>query len=230
VDERERLPVHRPGEQDLGATRLVQWDRATKTLGGLGLKAAVRPFEPDVRGPAQRTREREHVSEGDAGPSRGTSGTRTPRCFARNVADGDEAGTLVARALQRRGHLALTECLTQRGEGKAQLALDGSVHLKAPGSGVDLRRRGMPAHVEGVRGGQRTLRERGKPGLGVERFPLMHDHVRALSVSDHAKSVRASRARSSRAGKPPVGHRGRFDRGDGEVRANLVQITPDVAV
>src|SRR5439155_15666520 len=61
VDGRERLAVHRPGEQDLAAARLVERDLATEAPGGLCLWAEVGAFEPDVRGLAPRAGEREHV-------------------------------------------------------------------------------------------------------------------------------------------------------------------------
>ena len=144
-----------------------------------------------MRGLAQRASERKHVGERDAGPRRGTSSARTPRLLARDVADGDQTRAPVTRALQRRGHLALAERLAQRDQRKIQLPLDKPVHLQPRGRAIDLRHRGVPPHVEHVRGGQRTLGQGGEPGLGVERLLLVHDHVRALSVAAHTTSVRS---------------------------------------
>ena len=78
-------------------------------------------------------------------------------------------------------------------EGKVQLPLDEPHRTRsrhASGSISGTAR--VPAHVERVRGGQRTLRQGGGPGLGVERLLLVHDQVAALSVATHARSVRSS--------------------------------------
>ena len=191
MNERERLAVHRPGEQDLRATRLLERDRASEPLGGLRLGAQIGAVEADVRGLAQRVGEREHVGKRDAGPSRGTGRARTPRRLARDVTDSDQARAPIARALQRRSHLALPERLAQGGKGKVQLPFDDPMHVQPPRGGVDLRHRSVPPHVKRVRGGQRTLRQRSEPSLGVERLLLVHDQIPALSIATHATSVRS---------------------------------------
>ena len=189
MNERERLPVHRPGEQDLGTTRLLERNRATEALRGLRLRAEIRAFEADVRGVAQRTGESQHVGERDAGPRRGTGSARTPRRLAGNVADRDQAGAPVARALQCRGHLALAQRLAQGGQGQLQLPLHSALHAQSPRRGVDLRHRAVPAHIKRIRGSQRALHQRSEPGLSVERLLLVHDQVHTLSVATHPTSL-----------------------------------------
>src|SRR5205814_10018083 len=78
------------------------------------------------------------------------------------------------------------------GEGKVQLPLHQPTHVQPPRGGVDLRNRGVPAHVERVRGGHRTLGQGGGPGLSVERLVLVHHQVRALSIATHATSLRGN--------------------------------------
>jgi hypothetical protein len=189
VDERERLPIHRPDEQDLRATRLVERDRATEALRWLRLRAEVGTLEAHVRGLGQRASEREHLGERDAAPRRGTSSTRPPRLLAREFADSHQVHAPVARALKRRGDLALLEHLTQGFEGKIQLPLDEPMHVQPPRLRDDLRHRGVPPHVERLRGGHRTLGQGGSSSLGVERLLLMHHHIRALSVASHARKA-----------------------------------------
>ena len=210
MDRRERLAVHRPGKQDLGATRLVERDRATEALGRLRLLAKVGATEADVRGLPQRAGEREHVGERDAGPRGGTSSTGTPRLLARDVADGHQTRAPVAGALQRRGHRALPQRLAQGDQRKVQLPFDGPMQVQPPRLGIDLRHRAVPPYVEGVRGGQRTLGQRREPGLGVERLLRVHDEVRALSVGTHPANVTAF---ASRRGSPDVQppHAGRHE-------------------
>ena len=194
MDRRERLAVHPPREQDLRAARLVERDRAAETLGRLRLRAEVGTLEADVGGFGQRSGEREHVRERDAGPGRGAGRPWPPRRLARDVADGDQARTPVAGALQRRGHLALPERLAQRREGELQLPLDDAQHAQPPRGRVDLRHRAMAPHVEGVCGGHRTLGQRGEPGLGVERLLPVNDHAGALSVATHGTNLRVGAA------------------------------------
>jgi hypothetical protein len=138
--------------------------------------------------------QRQDVGEGDAGPRRSPRRARAPRRLAVDVADGHQAGPPVARALQRRRHLALAEGLAQRRERELERALDGAVDAQAPGGGVDLRHVAVPAHVEGVGGGQCALGQRGEPGLGVERLLLVHDEVGALSVPIHGRNVEPAAA------------------------------------
>ena len=89
--------------------------------------------------------------------------------------------------------VALDEGLAQGGEGQVQLALDGAVHVQAPCGGVDLGYRAVAAHVEGVGRGDRTLGQRGEPGLGVERLALVHDEIERLPYRSIAQSSRTSR-------------------------------------
>jgi len=50
VDDRERLSIHPPCEQDLGTTGLVERDRAAEALGGLRFEAKVAAGEANVGG------------------------------------------------------------------------------------------------------------------------------------------------------------------------------------
>jgi hypothetical protein len=198
VHGRERLAIHRPGEQNLWTTRLVERDRATEALDRVGLRADVGAPEADVRRAAQRTGEREHIAERDAGPGRRAGRARTPRRLARNIADGDQTRAPVAGALQRRRLSACPERLAQRRQREVQFALDEPTNAQPPRGGVDLRHRTVPAHVERVCGGQRTLGQGGARRLCVERLLLVHDQIRALAVAAHATSpgVRTARAAS----------------------------------
>ncbi len=193
VDRRERLAVHRPREQDLGAARLVERDRAAEALRRLGLGALVRAVEADVRSVLARRRQGEDVGEPDAGPRRGPGRARPPRRLARDVADRHEPGAAVARALQRRGHRARAERLAQRRERQRQLPLDQPVHPQAPGARVKLRHGAVAAHVERVGRRDRGLVERAEVRLGVEGLLLVDDEARALAVAAHAREPRARR-------------------------------------
>jgi hypothetical protein len=191
VHGRQRLAVHRPGEQDLGAARLVERDRAPEALGGLRLRAEICAVEAHVLRLGNRMGEPEHVGERDPGPGRGARGARAPRRLAGDVTDRDQARAPVAGALERGGHLPLPERLAEGGQGELQLALHEPVHAQAPAGRVDLRHRPVPADVERVRRRHRTLGQGGEPGLGVERLLSVDDQVGALSVASHGTSVRS---------------------------------------
>jgi hypothetical protein len=193
VNEGERLAVHRPGEQDLGAARLVERDRTAEGLGWLRLRADVGAVEADVLRLGQRAGERQHVGERDAGPRRRAGRARTPRRLARDVADRDQARAPVAGALQRRGLGALPERLAQRRQREVELPLDEPVDVQPPRGRIDLRHRAVPAHVERVGGGQRPLGQRGEPGLGIERLVFVDDQIRALAIATHERRSSASR-------------------------------------
>jgi hypothetical protein len=72
---------------------------------------------------------------------------------------------------------------------KIQLPLDEPIHVQPPRLGVDLRHRGVRAHVEAICGGHRTLGQRGRPSLGVERLLLVYHHITALAVATHTTSL-----------------------------------------
>jgi hypothetical protein len=145
-----------------------------------------------VLGLGQRSGDCEHIGERDTGPRRGAGRAGTPRCLAGDVADGDQARAPIAGALQRRG-------LAQRRQREVELALDEPVDAQPPRGGIDLWHGAVPPYVERVSGGQRTLGQRGEPGLGIERLVLVHDQIHALSVPTHATSVRV------RTSRPPAG-------------------------
>ena len=190
MDRRQRLAVHLPGEQDLGAAGLLDRDRTAEALRRLRLRAEVCALEADVRGLRARAGQREHVRERHALPHRRAGRTGAPRRLAGDLADGDQTGAAVAGALQRRSDLALPERLAQRRVGQLQRALDQPVHPQPPRGRVKLRNRPVPAHVERVRGGQRPFGQRRGPGLDVERLLLVDDHVGALAVAGHRPTLR----------------------------------------
>jgi hypothetical protein len=161
-----------------------------KRSGGSASGALVGADEAHVRALVQRAGERQHVGERDAGPRRGPGRAGTPRRLARDVADRHQPRPAVPGALQRRDLLALDERLTQRRERQVELPVHEPVDTQPPRGRVDPRHRPVPAHVERVGAGQRTLGQRGEPGLGIERLVLVDDQVSALSVATHGPSLR----------------------------------------
>ena len=161
VHRAERLAVHRPRQQHLGPARLVERDRAAEALGRLGLRAQVRAVEAHVRGRRAAARPGRGRRRAAPRPGRGPGRARPPRRLARDVADRHQPGAPVAGALQRRGHLALAERLAQRRERERQLALDEPVDAQAERARVELGHGAVAADVERVRGGERSLGQRG---------------------------------------------------------------------
>ena len=202
VHGRERLAVHPPGEQDLGAACLVERDRAAEALGRLGLGALVGADEADMGTLLQRAGRREHVCQRDAGPGRSSRRAGPPRRLTRDVPDRHQARAAVAGALQRRDHPALAERLAQRRERQLELALHEPVDAQAPRGGVDLRDRPVPPDVERVGRGQRGLGQRGGAGLDVERLVFVDDQIRPLAVATHTTTLDRVSAFSARPGPP----------------------------
>ena len=192
VHGRQRLPVHLPGEQDLGVLGLLQRDRGAERLRRVRLLRAVGADERDVRGARADAGGGEQVGEADAAPDRRPGRPGAPRRLARDGAHLGQAGPAVAGALERRGDLGQREeAGAQGGERELERALDEPADGESQRVRVERRHGPVVAHVEALDRGHGALGEGRPRRLGVERLEPVHHGVVRLAVAAHPGTVPA---------------------------------------
>lgn len=68
------------------------------------------------------------IAQRHPAPARRAGGRRAPRLLSRDVANGEQPRSAVARALQRRDELAVLEAVAQVVEPERHLTVDESLH------------------------------------------------------------------------------------------------------
>ena len=192
---RQRLAVHRPRQQDLGTARLLEPDRPTEALDGLGFRAHVGALEADVR----------RLAVGPASASTSASATplqvavpvaRPPRRLARDariaIRPARRLPAHCSVAVTSRSRKASRKVASERSSSRSTSPWTRRRH--APGS---IPGRTMAAHVERVGRGQRAFGQRRRGGLGVVRLFAVDDQSGPLAIAIHATSV-GSASRSAR--------------------------------
>jgi len=201
---RQRLAIHRPGEEYVGLPRLAHGDRYPEQ-GFLALHVhLVRAGERHEQlGRIRRADRIEHIGQAYAGPLRIADRAYVPR-IAGGVGDLLEIGTPVAGALENRRYRARGKRALQFLHREEAARHAPPAHLD-PMIGGQIRHRPVAAHVEQRLRRQKPLDQRTGRRLGIVGIRTALDHIghgrsnvagtrNASSLRDHRRRKAADRS------------------------------------